>query len=160
MMPREDYLATKQAFRASAAIVCRDDHDRVLVLRTTYKTNWELPGGSVDVDESPTHTVAREALEELGYPLLAGRLLCVDHVSSADGGPGGPMFHFLFDGGTIPTGTVFTLAPDEIVEYQFASPQDAIMLVGPGTRPATATCAQSGGARRYLDNGSLLHRHE
>lgn len=160
MMPREEYLATKQAFRASAAIVCRDDHDRVLVLRTTYKTNWELPGGSVDVDESPTHTVAREALEELGYPLLAGRLLCVDHVSSTDGGPGGPMFHFLFDGGTIPTGTVFTLAPDEIVEYQFASPQDAIMLVGPGLGRRLQHALKQEAQGAYLDNGSLLHRHE
>lgn len=154
-MPREEYLASKQAFR-----VCRDEGNRVLVLRTTYKTNWELPGGSVDVGESPADTVASEALEELGYQLRAGRLLCVDHVSSADGGHGGPMFHFLFDGGTIPAGTLFTLAPDEIAEYRFASPQEAIMLVGRGLGRRLQHALEEDAPGVYLDNGSVLPRCE
>jgi 8-oxo-dGTP pyrophosphatase MutT (NUDIX family) len=38
---------------------------------------WELPGGLIDADETPQHTVVREILEETGY-----RVEDVEHVAA------------------------------------------------------------------------------
>lgn len=55
----------------SVAVVVLDDADRVLMLwRHRFITdtwNWEVPGGSVDVGETPRESAAREAEEETGW---------------------------------------------------------------------------------------------
>lgn len=46
----------------------------------TYKPYFEIPGGAVDGDESPHAAAVRELKEELGLPVLLGRLLVTDWV--------------------------------------------------------------------------------
>lgn len=61
--------------RVIAQGLLRDRDGRVLLCETTYKRDWDLPGGIVDPDEAPSDTVAREVREELGVDLRVGRLL-------------------------------------------------------------------------------------
>ncbi len=56
----------------------RDTDGRVLLCQLTYKRDWDLPGGVVEVGESPRLAVAREVAEELGLRLDAGTLLLTD----------------------------------------------------------------------------------
>ncbi|MBS42173.1 MAG: NUDIX hydrolase [Nocardioides sp.] len=51
---------------------------RVLLCQLTYKTDWDLPGGVVEVGESPRDAVVREVEEELGLVVPAGPLLLTD----------------------------------------------------------------------------------
>jgi 8-oxo-dGTP pyrophosphatase MutT (NUDIX family) len=51
---------------------------RVLLCRLTYKNDWDLPGGVVEVGESPQLAVTREVEEELGLKIDAGRLVLTD----------------------------------------------------------------------------------
>lgn len=51
---------------------------RVLLCQLTYKRDWDLPGGVVEVGESPRLAVAREVEEELGLKIPAGPLLLTD----------------------------------------------------------------------------------
>ena len=44
----------------------------------TYKDDWDLPGGVVEVRESPREAAGREVLEELGLRLPMGRLVLAD----------------------------------------------------------------------------------
>ena len=39
--------------RAISQLLVRDRDDRVLLCRLTYKQDWDLPGGVVEVGESP-----------------------------------------------------------------------------------------------------------
>ncbi len=64
--------------RAISQMLVRDDADRVLLCQLTYKPDWDLPGGVVEVGESPQLAVAREVEEELGLTISAGRLLLTD----------------------------------------------------------------------------------
>jgi 8-oxo-dGTP pyrophosphatase MutT (NUDIX family) len=64
--------------RAISQMLVRDTAGRVLMCRLTYKADWDLPGGVVEVGESPQHAVAREVEEELGLRVPAGRLLLTD----------------------------------------------------------------------------------
>jgi 8-oxo-dGTP pyrophosphatase MutT (NUDIX family) len=64
--------------RAIAQMLIRDPADRVLLCQLTYKADWDLPGGVVEVGESPQAAVAREVKEELDLSIEAGGLLLTD----------------------------------------------------------------------------------
>jgi 8-oxo-dGTP pyrophosphatase MutT (NUDIX family) len=64
--------------RAIGQFLIRDARDRVLLCQLTYKPDWDLPGGVVEVGESPATGVSREVREELAIDLSAGRLLLTD----------------------------------------------------------------------------------
>lgn len=62
-----------------AHVITIDDHDRILVVRTTYLgPEWMLPGGHVERAETPHHAAARETREETGLDVRVERLLFVD----------------------------------------------------------------------------------
>ena len=61
-----DYTATLPRKRMGAAVLLSDHDGRVLLVEPTYKDYWEIPGGSVEADESPYTAVVREIREELG----------------------------------------------------------------------------------------------
>ncbi|QZY30227.1 NUDIX hydrolase [Nocardioides coralli] len=64
--------------RGISQLLVRDPADRVLLCQLTYKRDWDLPGGVVEVGESPQRAVSREVAEELALDLPAGRLLLTD----------------------------------------------------------------------------------
>ena len=64
--------------RAIGQMLIRDPDDRVLLCQLTYKSDFDLPGGVVEVGESPRVAVAREVEEELALQLQAGPLVLTD----------------------------------------------------------------------------------
>ena len=54
-------------------MLVRDPDGRVLLCQLTYKRDWDLPGGVVEVGESPRLAVRREVEEELGLDVDARR---------------------------------------------------------------------------------------
>lgn len=67
-------------FPVGAIAVIRDPTGRVLLVRQTYQraASWGAPGGWLSGRESPRQAAAREAFEETGLRVRAGRLLAVD----------------------------------------------------------------------------------
>ncbi|MFD3540121.1 NUDIX domain-containing protein [Streptomyces sp. NPDC058662] len=74
---RAHYAALPAPLVAATGIVL-DGDGRVLVLTTSYKTDLELPGGTVEDTETPEEGLARELREELDLTVPVGRLLAVD----------------------------------------------------------------------------------
>ncbi|WP_460818984.1 NUDIX hydrolase [Nocardioides korecus] len=64
--------------RAISQLLVRSTDGRVLLCQLTYKRDLDLPGGVVEVGESPQLAVEREITEELALELPAGRLLLTD----------------------------------------------------------------------------------
>lgn len=83
--------------RAIAQMLVRDEDGRVLMCELTYKPDWDLPGGVVEVGESPRSGVTREIQEELQLDLPAGRLLVADWLPAWSGWDDAVCF--VFDGG-------------------------------------------------------------
>jgi ADP-ribose pyrophosphatase YjhB (NUDIX family) len=52
-----------------------DDAGRVLLIRRADSGQWALPGGALDVGETPAEGVLREVLEETGVPCQAVALV-------------------------------------------------------------------------------------
>ncbi|HEY2032956.1 MAG TPA: NUDIX domain-containing protein [Rhizomicrobium sp.] len=49
-----------------ATAVVEDGQGRVLLVRHSYVSGWQLPGGGVNAGEPPEHAVIRELEEEIG----------------------------------------------------------------------------------------------
>ncbi|MBP9667651.1 NUDIX hydrolase [Candidatus Saccharibacteria bacterium] len=58
---KNDYL-----FRISMKSLIKDESGKVLVVKESGRTWWDLPGGGMDHDESIKDAVARELHEEVG----------------------------------------------------------------------------------------------
>ena len=83
--------------RAISQMLVRDGDGRVLLCQLTYKQDWDLPGGVVEVSESPQLAVSREVEEELGLTVPAGRLLLTDWLPPWSGWD--DALCLVFDGG-------------------------------------------------------------
>jgi 8-oxo-dGTP pyrophosphatase MutT (NUDIX family) len=58
------------------AIIALWHRRRLLLVRSSYRPGWELPGGGVDPGEAPEAAARRELEEELGIILPPGMLRC------------------------------------------------------------------------------------
>lgn len=150
-----EYVAGLARKRVVAGAVFRAADGRVLLVEPSYKVNWEIPGGSVEADESPWDGAARELQEELGWEQPVGRLLVVDHVRTQQHRPEGIVF--LFDGGVLSDAEVDALRfPDgEIVSAGFYDPTETRRLVKPllADRIEVALSAASDGSTWFCVNG-------
>lgn len=64
--------------RLIAHALVTDVGGRVLLCETSFKSDWELPGGIVEPGEAPLYAVAREMVEEMGFAPQVGRVLVID----------------------------------------------------------------------------------
>ena len=85
-------------------MLIRDPDDRVLMCQLTYKQDWDLPGGVVEVGESPQLAVSREVTEELGLDIKAGNLVLTDWLPPWGGWD--DAICLVFDGGVHPAAIV------------------------------------------------------
>lgn len=83
--------------RAIGQMLVRDEQGRVLLCQLTYKRDWDLPGGVVEVNESPQLATSREVREELALEIPAGPLVLTDWLPPWSGWD--DAVTLVFDGG-------------------------------------------------------------
>lgn len=116
------FIATLPTRRMASAAVIRDENGRVLTVEPNYKSEWTLPGGTVEAGEDPRSACFREVVEEVGLHLPEGRLLVLTHGLSM--GMWGDSVSFLYDGGVIPSDTEITVQAEELLSYRWVTPGD------------------------------------
>ncbi|WP_205629676.1 NUDIX domain-containing protein [Jiangella muralis] len=143
----------------SGGALVRDAAGLVLFLQPTYKPTLEIPGGVVEVDESPLAACRREVREELGLELPIGRVLVVDWIPVR--GPWPDQLAFVFDGGVLEAATVARMTPDpvEVAGVEFLTLAAAADRLRPSMarRLATALLASDAGATMYAEFGRPVH---
>jgi len=141
--------------RVIAQLAIRDPKDRLLLCQLTYKPDWDLPGGVVEVGESPRLAAAREVGEELALTIEARGLLVVDWLPAWSGWD--DACTLVFDGGVHEPGLAATIEPEprEIVTARFCGPEEIHARCAPQTaRRALAALATPSGSTRYLESGA------
>jgi 8-oxo-dGTP pyrophosphatase MutT (NUDIX family) len=111
--------------RAISQMLIRSTDDRLLLCQLTYKNDWDLPGGVVEVGESPQLAVAREVEEELGLTIAAGALVLTDWLPPWGGWDDAVCL--VFDGGIHDESIVETIVRQqrEISAARFVSLEEA-----------------------------------
>ncbi|MFE2126548.1 MULTISPECIES: NUDIX domain-containing protein [Streptomyces] len=123
------YYAAQPAPLVAATGIVLDTRGRVLVLTTSYKTDRELPGGTVEDTETPEQGLARELREELDLGVPVGRLLAVD---SRPPGPLGRslIVHIHLVGPLSPQEAAAISFPDgEITAARWLRPEEACAVL-------------------------------
>lgn len=155
MLPPDQYLASLARKRMGAGALFLDGTGRVLLVEPTYKPTWEVPGGAVEREESPTAACRREVLEELGLDRPVGRVLAVDWVPSRPELPEGLML--IYDGGVLAEEetTRIRLQADELASYAFVEPHRVPELASALLARRIAACldALAAGTTVSLENG-------
>jgi 8-oxo-dGTP diphosphatase len=137
---------------ASSGALVRGRNGRLLILKPTYKGGWTIPGGVIEIGESPWEACRRETKEECGLDVTAGRLVCVDFLHPKPDRPGG--MRFLFDCGVFDDSVLDSVVvqPAEIAESRVLPIETALpLLSGPVRRRVRA--AWGSNRVRYLENG-------
>ncbi|MDR7277530.1 NUDIX hydrolase [Catenuloplanes atrovinosus] len=152
----DDYTRTLPRKRMSAGLLLTDERGRVLLVEPAYKPYWEIPGGTVEADESPYAAAVREIAEELGLALTPGRLLVTDWVPPRPGRTEG--LHLVFDGGVLPPEreALIRVPADELRGWAWCTEREAAARLPAvlARRVAAAARARAEGTALYLENGT------
>ncbi|WP_307861705.1 NUDIX hydrolase [Nocardioides xinjiangensis] len=137
--------------RAIAQMLVRDTEGRVLLCRLTYKRDWDLPGGVVEVGESPRVAVQREVEEELGLQIEPRGLVLTDWLPPWGGWDDAVCL--VFDGGTHPTSVLagVVMQEREIRDVRFCTLEEVDELAADFT--ARRVRAAVGGTEAYTESG-------
>ena len=136
--------------RAISQMLVRDPDGRVLLCQLTYKRDWDLPGGVVEVGESPRVAVQREVEEELGLEVVPGGLLLTDWLPPWGGWDDAVCL--VFDGGTRSAALADVVKQErEIRDVRFCTLEEVDELAADFT--ARRVRAAVGGDQPYTESG-------
>ena len=140
--------------RVIAHVLFRDEDGHYLFCRTTFKEDWELPGGVVEAHESPRAGALREVREELGIDVDLGPVLAVDWLPPYLGWD--DAVELIFDGGVLTPEQVgaFVLEAHEIAAVHWVTPETAYPQLRPGAARRLEHLLAHPGGTAYLEDGS------
>ncbi len=137
--------------RAISQMLLRDEDGRVLLCRLTYKRDWDLPGGVVEVGESPRLAVQREVEEELGLDIEPGGLVLTDWLPAWSGWDDAVCL--VFDGGTHHTSVLagVVMQEREIRDVRFCTLEEVDQLAADFTARRVRAAVE--GSQPYTESG-------
>ncbi|MGA4843727.1 NUDIX domain-containing protein [Streptomyces sp. G45] len=135
---------------ASAGAFITDERGDVLMVKPEYTEYWNLPGGHVDGEESPSVACAREVRRELGLDIEVRDLLVVAWL---DSGGQMPRVHYVFDGGEVSARQrrSIHLEENDAGSYCFAAPERVeAPLIPPFAQPLWAAALTARRTKRMV----------
>lgn len=125
-MSRDGFIAILNAGLPTKRVISqgllRDEQGRVLLCELTYKNEWDLPGGVVEVGEAPAPGLVRELDEELGITVDVRGLVTVNWLPAWREWDDACIF--VFDLGAVDSTLTeqMTLQPTEIKAVHWCDP--------------------------------------
>ena len=140
--------------RVGAGVLIVNEYFQTLLVEPTYKDTWEVPGGMVELDESPRQAARRECYEELGFNVEVGRLLVIDWVTQ--GRTPGDGLMLMYATGAVDTSQII-LPPEELLSWEWCDREDVLARVQgfQARRIFAALDALRDGTFAELENGNL-----
>jgi ADP-ribose pyrophosphatase len=126
----EEFHMLDFELEAVAALVANAHGELLLVQAYRYPTDsveWEIPAGIIEPDETVLETARREVHEESGYE-TTGHELVYSYCPLI--GMSNKVFHIVRCRAAARTGD---LDPQEVADYQWISPQEALGMIQEGS---------------------------
>lgn len=145
--------------RLIAHALVRDEAGRILLCETSFKQDWELPGGIVEPGESPRAGCSREMVEEMGISPELGGVLVVDWLRPYRGWE--DAVELVFATSVVSEETKDRMRPDgqEILQLHWVTLTEAQAMMTPfgAARLTSAVTAQEQGVTLYTEAGEPIH---
>lgn len=143
---------------ASGALIF-DKKGRLLILQTTYRDGWIIPGGIVEKGESPIEACLRECREELGIAVKIRSLICLDYKVRTDKQICDDSLQMIFDGGSLSLKKIkkIKLNSDEHSAMAFVPIKQALTMLNPRLAKRIPLCIKARKTKTcvYLEGGVL-----
>ncbi len=127
----------------------------ILIVKPSYKDGWILPGGYVEIGESPSYACQREIQAELGVEIQRPvHLRSVDYHCHTN-----EYVMFTFDGGVFTDEMIAKIKlPARLTAYRFVSVEEALTLLRPNSarRLPSILAAKQKGVVAYLEQQNIL----
>jgi ADP-ribose pyrophosphatase YjhB (NUDIX family) len=153
--PKIYYQNLPQKRMAVAALIF-NEQGQILILKTSYKKYWLLPGGVVEKDESLAMALTREIKEEIDLDITNFKLAALDYCAPniRNGVQNTESLQILFDCGQIdPVTEALIIADgDEVLEYKFCDVEETLKLLSKPLRKRVSSYLD-GRETAYLENG-------
>lgn len=136
----------------ATAVLLFNNQKQLLILKTSYRKHWTLPGGVVEKDESIMTALLREVKEEINFELTNPKLAALDYCAPkiVKGIQNSESVQVLFDGGII--NQPVEIDGQEIIDYQFCEIEEALKMLGLPLRRMVASYLENN-KTVYLENG-------
>ena len=149
---REEYLRMLPRKIVGTAIIFFNTKGEILIVKPDYREGWLLPGGTADTGESPRDCAIRETQEELSLKISDIQLVGVYHGSNLDS------LKFIYNGGILTDEQIskIHLQKDELEQYVFLSPSEAIPMLSTSLQKSIPAClgAIKNKTFAYVDDGN------
>ncbi|MDG0815856.1 NUDIX domain-containing protein [Bdellovibrio svalbardensis] len=129
---------------------------QILIMQPVYSSEWLLPGGTVEAEESPLEALHREIKEQLNLKIDPLQLIAVDYIPNRD--VKGEYLQFLFEVKELTEHQVQQIKiSTDYKDFKFVDIEKAISMltVAAARRLESALLAlQDGKSIVYLENGN------
>ena len=135
---------------SAVAVLFLNDEEKMLLVEPTYRTDWLLPGGSVEDNESPLEACHREIREELGLEINVERPLSINYIRHKDGRES---YQMVFYGGQLSNEQVeaIVLPEDELKSYRYMTLEESCKCSSAGTQQRLPKALQA------LEEGNIIY---
>lgn len=150
------YYKTLPQKRMAVAALILNEAGKILILRSSYKKHWTMPGGVVEHGESLSTALVREIKEEINLDIFGFKLAALDYCSPkiVKGVQNTESIQVLFDCGVINKQIegLIKIDGEEILEFRFCELSEALELLGiPLRKRVRSYLAEK--QTVYLENG-------
>ncbi|MFC1645205.1 NUDIX domain-containing protein [Patescibacteria group bacterium] len=159
-MEKVEYLKSLSKKICASGALFFDEHGNLLVLETSYKEGWTIPGGVVDEGESVIDGLKREVKEEIGLDISSKKLLVTEYKSGKVDDYFSESLQFIFFGGILSREDIekINVDNDEIVAFDFMDKESALGMLGENLskRVRCAIDNIDSGEVVFMDNGEII----
>ncbi len=134
-----------------------------IIVKNPHHPNWQLPGGGVDLHETPRAAAKREVLEEINLEISEPQLLLVDSIVTRGEHGDGLMFYWK---ATVTEASLkhIQFQVGELVDYRILPMDEAIALMSDSVQRRLAAyfalSEEQQSAVVYLEEGGLPENME
>lgn len=131
----------------------------LLIVQTADEEGWTLPGGMVEIDESPLEGLHREVQQKLAISIKPRELLSIDYISSLNVSE--EYFYLLFSAENLTEmqAQQIQLFSEQVLNFKFVSLEQALELLTPHVAKRVLTTLAVQAIDRgaiYLENGIAI----
>ena len=153
----KDYYKNLPKKRMGVGALLFNEKRQFLIVKPNYKTEWSIPGGVVEENESPLIACIREVKEEIGLDIESFNFLAVEYKKGTN--DKSESLQFIFSTVELSQSQILKIRIDgkELIDFKFVEAQKAAMLLEGGLKERMPLCLKALEEKRiiYIENSKL-----